>query len=91
MTIQEVIDILKTGFDCILPMLEPVYKVAIEEALEKQIPKKPVIDIMKRENGGETHWKMCPSCYKEHGFSYDILVDKGTPHCCRCGQKLDWN
>ena len=90
MTIQEAIKELQVGYLGDTEDLVQAKHIAIK-ALEKQSPKKPVIDIMKRENGGETHWKMCPSCYKEHGFSYDILVDEGTPHCCRCGQKLDWN
>ena len=64
------------------------YEVAIDEAIEavdKQIPKKPkVID----------HWRMCPRCYEEYGFDYDILIGMkglktGVCRCLNCGQVIE--
>lgn len=55
-------------------------KMAIE-ALEKQIPKKPVeqIKLLGLDKGGK-----CPFCQKY------INNDKYWMYC-ECGQKLDWN
>lgn len=56
------------------------------KAIDKQIAKKPkIID----------HWRMCPRCYEEYGFSYDILVGTkglktGECRCLNCGQAIDW-
>ena len=64
------------------------YAVAIDEAIkavEKQIPKKPkVID----------RWRMCPRCYEEYGFNYDILIGMrglktGECRCLNCGQVIE--
>jgi len=55
------------------------------EALEKQIPKKPIaID----------KWHLCPTCYEKYGFSYDILVGtkgckSGEVHYHNCGQLIN--
>ena len=55
------------------------------EALEKQIPKKPItVD----------EWVMCPNCFEKYGFSYDILIGmrgrkSGEVHCLNCGQLID--
>ena len=58
---------------------------ACKEALEKQIPKTPIV-IDK--------WHMCPTCYEKYGFSYDILVGtkgckSGEVHCHNCGQLIN--
>ena len=64
------------------------YAVAIDEAIkaiDKQIPKKPkVID----------RWRMCPRCYEEYGFNYDILIGMrglktGECRCLNCGQVIE--
>jgi len=58
-------------------------------ACEKQIPRKPVIiDAI------TTKWHMCPRCYEEYGFDYDILIGlkgmkTGKCHCLNCGQAID--
>ena len=44
-------------------------------AIEKQIPKKPT----------RTNWIYCPSC------NWGITLMKGTHHCPKCGQALDWS
>ena len=55
------------------------------KAIDKQIPKKPkIID----------HWRMCPRCYEEYGFDYDILIGMrglktGVCRCLNCGQVIE--
>ena len=53
------------------------------EALEKQIPKKPI--IRKTEDYfGYVKYILCPSCEKvEFGFNQPCF-------CERCGQAIDW-
>ena len=50
----------------------------IDEALEKQIPKKPYTD---NENGIYEK-DYCPACHRSL-FPYD--------HHCKCGQAIDWS
>ena len=48
---------------------------AIIEALEKQVPKKPL---------PYKGWEgKCPTCSV-------IFIDRSTNYCGNCGQKLDW-
>lgn len=49
-------------------------------ALEKQIPKKPII-----ETNRYTTLFICPSCGRKQGIKYKQY------HCIECGQKLDWS
>ena len=57
----------------------------LQEALEKQIPKKPItVD----------KWAMCLNCFEKYGFSYDVLIGmrgrkSGEVHCLNCGQLID--
>ena len=55
-------------------------KLAIE-ALEKQIPKKPII---KKWSGGNKTYN-CPSCDCDYNRFY---ISK--EYCMYCGQKIDW-
>ena len=58
------------------------YTVAFEEAieaLEKQIPKKPV-------DNPENGWFECPNC----GLIVWVYYGTGETHHCDCGQRLDW-
>ena len=48
----------------------------VSEALEKQIPKKPI-------DNGEQEWFECPTCGKVVVTYYD-----GKRHHCECGQSL---
>ena len=50
----------------------------VSEALEKQIPKKP-IDNIKQE------WFQCPTCGR-----VAVVYYAGKRHHCRCGQSLKW-
>ena len=58
------------------------YTVAFEEAieaLEKQIPKKPV-------DNPEDGWFECPNC----GLIVWVYYGTGETHHCDCGQRLAW-
>ena len=60
----------------------PEYYEAIEtaiEALEKQIPKKPI-------DNEECKWFECPTCGMIVARYYN-----GTAHHCECGQAIDWS
>jgi len=75
------------------------------EAMEKQIPKKPVIwyafpsklrEVMKRTDPekAETKTDCCPVCGRTLGVSKFVQTQSGLrvgdPHCKRCGQAIDW-
>ena len=49
------------------------------DALEKQIPKKPIDNI-------EQEWFECPTCRR-----VVVLYHNGKRHHCRCGQSLKWS
>lgn len=54
-------------------------------ALEKQIPKKPI--------NVEKHYYNCPCCKQDLGVSDDdiFVYENPTPmYCPKCGQALDW-
>lgn len=76
MTNEEAIEILKHEHD--YAQLLSYVNEALElaiSALEKQTPKKPT----------RTDWIYCPSC------NWGIALMKGTHHCPKCGQALDWS
>lgn len=54
---------------------------AIINALEKQIPKKPIAD-----NDG---WLCCPNCHET--FPMFDSLHKRLWYCGGCGQRLDWS
>lgn len=59
------------------------YEKALEigiQALEKQIPKKPIIETYRY-----TTLFICPYCERKQGIKYKQY------HCIECGQKLDWS
>lgn len=53
-------------------------------ALEKQTPKKPIID---KADGITWH---CPTCNNYCGY-IDTLASEKTKYCYDCGQALDWS
>lgn len=67
----------------------------INNALEKQIPKKPRITIYQYiYNGNHKSMllKHCPTCFDNLEIGYfDSIVDKDSVYCRRCGQRLDWS
>ena len=50
----------------------------VSEALEKQIPKKPI-------DNGEQEWFECPACGR-----VVVTYHNGKRHHCRCGQAIDF-
>ena len=73
-------------------------KAFITEAVERYVPKKPTITTHKYRQEGteelrEYKFTHCPYCFweDEEIKYFDSLVDKGTKHCRRCGQALDWS
>ena len=78
MTPQEAIDIIKVAIAEVEWNYPMDYAVAFEgaiEALEKQIPQKPV----------DTDWLYCPNCKK----SLNVMAKE--KFCNDCGQALDWS
>jgi hypothetical protein len=53
----------------------------IDEAIEKQIPKKPILDTI-FPSGVE--WYLCPACNHNN-------VEKSGCFCHKCGQAIDWS
>lgn len=92
MTNQEAIETLKIAMAEVEWNYPLDYAVAIEtaiEALEKQIPKKPV--------EYEDKYYGCPICGNALMRKWEkyptVLMPKsnGLPYCLCCGQALDWN
>ena len=54
------------------------------EALEKQIPKKPVNNLNFAKMSGFDGWLECPTCNKSVNGTH-------FPFCPWCGQHLDWS
>lgn len=69
--------------DCEMRISKDCYKL-IREALEKQIPKKPI---------NEEHYYMCPCCRNDLGTWEDLFYeDFPMPkYCSNCGCALDWS
>lgn len=56
---------------------------AIINALEKQIPKRPIKD--------EYNFLHCPHCnYDDFALMHDSSFADRYNHCHHCGQRLDW-
>lgn len=69
--------------DCEMRISKDCYKL-IREALEKQIPKKPI---------NEECYYICPCCRGDLGVSDDdiFIYELSMPKCCsNCGCMLDW-
>lgn len=85
MTKEEVIKIVNENAVPVFP-LQIEYQdwltamAVVREALEKQIPKKPV-------NNHEYKWFECPTCGLIVGTYYSIE----EKHHCKCGQAIDWS
>ena len=54
------------------------FKALAVEALEKQVPKKPIDNI-------EREWFECPTCGR-----FIVTYHAGKRHHCKCGQALNW-
>ena len=61
------------------------------EALEKQIPKKPVVVDIKDHEGTDIDAAFrCPKCNRVVCFYAENDIEKEYPYC-HCGQALDWS
>lgn len=81
MTYEKAIDYVLGGAILRNPSKDRELRTMIIEALEKQIPKKPVGDLH-----SVPHHR-CPNCKK----AIRIYVDAPyNPFCCFCGQAIDW-
>ena len=79
---EEAIEIIKVAIAEVEWEYPMDYTVAFEEAIEalqKQIPKKPV-------DNPENGWFECPNC----GLIVWVYYGTGETHHCDCGQALDW-
>lgn len=98
--IQNAINHIKTATD-----VDPWAVELAVEAMEKQIPKKPVMgyafpekirEVMKRTDPekAQTKTDCCPVCGRTLGVSKFVQTQSGLRfgdlHCKRCGQAIDW-
>jgi len=75
------------------------------DAMEKQVPKKPVMgyafgekirEVIKRTDPerAESKTECCPVCERTLGVSQFVKTQTGLrvgdPYCKRCGQAIDW-
>lgn len=98
--IQNAINHIKTATD-----VDPWAVELAVEAMEKQIPKKPVMgyafpekirEVMKRTDPekAQTKTDCCPVCGRTLGVSKFVQAQSGLRfgdlHCKRCGQAIEW-
>ena len=77
-TFEEFEDCIKQGVEQAMKECELTIGMTLKEAVEKQIPKKPIIKLH-----GTTGWntkEYCPVCKAMVHSNY----------CCKCGQALEW-
>ena len=103
--LQYAIDLIKrNGQDWLDERDIPILEAAIS-ALEKQIPKKPVMgyafpeklrEVIKRKDAerAESKTDCCPKCGRTLGVSQFVKTQTGLAvgdkFCKRCGQAIDW-
>ncbi len=84
-TLHEVLNrVYRNTDDCEMRISKDCYKL-IREALEKQIPEKPI---------SEDRYYICPCCRGDLGVSDDDIFVYELPapkYCGDCGQALDWS
>lgn len=84
-TLHEVLNrVYRNTDDCEMRISKECYKL-IREALEKQIPEKPI---------SEEPYYICPCCRDDLGVSDDDIFVYELPmpkYCGNCGQALDWS
>ena len=98
--IQNAIRHIQTAVD-----VDPWAREIAVEAMEKQIPKNPVMgyafaekirEVIKRTDPkkAEIKTERCPVCGRPLGVSQFVKTQTGLrvgdPHCKRCGQAIDW-
>ena len=111
MTNEEAIRILERMLNefCNKDSYAPECKYAVDmaiKALEKQMPKKPIMyyqfpeklrEVIERTNIelAKSKTECCPVCGRPLGISQFVKTQTGQkfgdPHCKRCGQAIDWS
>lgn len=62
------------------------------KAIEKQIPKKPMLqDIHDRNNGLLDYLYNCPICHMFVCYATELNIEDKFAYCPNCGQALDWS
>lgn len=94
MTIQEIIESIDYCLECDndrIPTTQEDLR-TIKEALEKQIPKKLIVDSRICHYVDYKDY-ICPCCKKRIITKIDgnFFVGKKSNHCDNCGQALDWS
>lgn len=89
MTNEEAIKMLKQWNEDLLPYEDEkegieCHNIAIS-ALEKQIPKKPILDTIFPSG---VKWWRCPVCNK---IIVGCIANRPQKYCANCGQALDFN
>lgn len=74
----------KSGVEQAMRECELTIGMTLKEAVEKQIPKKPIRDTKQ--------WATCPACGGVVSKSniWEHIVEKEATFCEHCGQALDW-
>lgn len=90
MTIQEMIRILKMEMLGDSEQMECAKQIAAG-ALEKQIPKKPILDSRTCRYVDYQEF-FCPYCRNRiiSRLDGDFIIGRKQKHCDNCGQALDW-
>lgn len=94
MTIQEIIESIDYCLECDndrIPTTQEDLQI-IKEALERQIPEKPIV------NSDICHYVdyqefSCPYCGKRiiSRLDGDIIAGRKQQHCDKCGKAIDWS
>lgn len=62
------------------------------KAVEKQIPKKPLLqDIHDGNNGLLDYLYNCPICHMFICYATELGIEEKFAYCPSCGQALDWS
>lgn len=89
MNIQEIIESINYCLECdndSIPTTQEDLQ-TIKEALEKQIPKKPIEKDIGKLKISDTAF--CPIC--DNPVIKDETDNYEQAYCCYCGQAIDWN
>lgn len=84
MTYEKAIDYVLGGAILINPSKDRELRTMIIEALEKQVPKKPIVFVSDRYDSPTEAYK-CSVCRSEE------LLCEGDPYCSECGNAVDWS
>lgn len=92
MTCEEAIEILQEERDYaqFLTYVKEAIKIATT-ALEKQIPKKPLLqDVYDKNNKLLDYLYNCPICHMFICYATELGIEERFAYCPNCGQAIDW-